>query len=153
MNSEGEFIVATRLREGGREIGERGRDMKAAGTILALVVALAIGYFIFKAQFTQGPTGGAPPQQTIDVVGVRSDLISIAQAERLYLANHGTYASVDQLQQDGAITFSGTNRRGYNYTAEISGGEHFRIVATPADPAKAGWPALAIDETMQIAQQ
>jgi hypothetical protein len=153
MNSEGEFVVATWLREGGREIGERGRDMKAAGTILALVVALAIGYFIFKAQFTQGPTGGAPPQQTIDVVGVRSDLISIAQAERLYLASHGTYASVDQLQQDGAITFSGTNRRGYNYTAEISGGEHFRIVATPADPAKAGWPALAIDETMQIAQQ
>lgn len=153
MNSEGEFIVATRLCEGGREIGERGRDMKAAGTILALVVALAIGYFIFKAQFTQGPTGGAPPQQTIDVVGVRSDLISIAQAERLYLASHGTYASVDQLQQDGALQFSGTNRRGYNYTAEVSGGEHFRIVATPADPAKAAWPTLAIDDTMQIAQQ
>jgi hypothetical protein len=127
--------------------------MKAAGTILALVVALAIGYFIFKAQFTQGPTGGAPPQQTIDVAGVKNDLLAIAQAERMYLASHGTYASVDQLQQDGAITFSGTNRRGYNYTAEISGGEHFRIVATPADPAKAAWPTLAIDDTMQIAQQ
>jgi hypothetical protein len=127
--------------------------MKAAGTILALVVALAIGYFIFKSQFTQGPTGGAPPQQTIDVAGVKNDLLAIAQAERLYLASHGTYASVDQLQQDGAITFSGTNRRGYNYTAEISGDEHFRIVATPADPAKAAWPTLAIDDTMQIAQQ
>ena len=127
--------------------------MKAAGAVLGLVIVLAIGYFIFKSQFTQGPTGGAPPQQTIDVAGVRSDLISIAQAERLYLASHGTYASVDQLQQDGAITFSGTNRRGYNYTAEVSGGEHFRIVAAPADPAKAGWPTLAIDDSMQIAQQ
>jgi hypothetical protein len=71
----------------------------------------------------------------------------------MYLASHGTYASLEQLQQDGAITFSGANRRGYNYTAEVSGGEHFRIVAAPADPAKAGWPTLAIDEMMQITQQ
>ena len=140
-------------RERGREIGERGRDMKAAGTILALVVALAIGYFIFKSQFTQGPTGGAPPQQTIDVAGVKNDLLAIAQAERMYLASHGTYASLEQLRQDGALQFSGTNRRGYNYTAEVSGGEHFRIVATPADPAKAAWPTLAIDDTMQVTQQ
>ena len=127
--------------------------MKAAGAILALVVALAIGYFIFKSQFTQGPTGGAPPQQTIDVMGVKNDLLAIAQAERMYLASHGTYASLEQLLQDGALQFSGTNRRGYNYTTEVSGGEHFRIVATPADPAKAGWPTLAIDDTMQVTQQ
>jgi hypothetical protein len=127
--------------------------MKKAGGLLALVIALGIGYFIFRAQFTQGPTGGAPPQQTIDTVGVRNDLIAIAQAERMYLASHGTYASLEQLQQEGAITFSGTNRRGYNFTAETSGGEHFRIVAAPVDPAKAGWPTLAIDETMQVVQQ
>jgi hypothetical protein len=127
--------------------------MKKAAGLLALVIALGIGYFIFKAQFTQGPTGGAPPKQTIDTVGVKNDLLAIGQAERMYLASHGTYASLEQLQQDGAITFSGTNRRGYNYTAETSGGEHFRIVATPADPAKVGWPTLAIDDTMQVTQQ
>ena len=126
--------------------------MKKAAGLLGLVIALGVGYFIFKAQYTQGPTGGAPPKQVIDVVGVKNDLLAIAQAERMYLASHGTYASLEQLQQDGAITFSGTNRRGYNYTAEVSG-ERFRIVATPADPAKAGWPTLAIDETMQISQQ
>ena len=126
--------------------------MKKAAGLLGLVIALGVGYFIFKAQYTQGPTGGAPPKQVIDVVGVKNDLLAIAQAERMYLASHGTYASLEQLQQDGAITFSGTNRRGYNYTAEVSG-EHFRIVATPVDPAKAGWPTLAIDETMQVTQQ
>jgi hypothetical protein len=127
--------------------------MKKAAGLLGLLIALAIGYFIFKAQFTQGPTGGAPPQQTIDVVGVKNDLLAIAQAERMYLVSHGTYASLEQLQQDGALQFSGTNRRGYNYTAEVSGGEHFRIVATPADPAKAAWPTLAIDDTMEVTQQ
>lgn len=127
--------------------------MKKVGGLLGLVIALGVGYFIFKAQMTTGPTGGAPPQQTIDVAGVKNDLLAIGQAERMYLASHGTYASIEQLQQDGALQFSGTNRRGYNYSAEVTGGEHFRITATPADPAKAGWPTLTMDDTMQVVQQ
>src|SRR5574337_561161 len=127
--------------------------MKAAAGVLGLVIALAIGWFVVKSQFTQGPTGGMPPKEVIDVVGVKNDLLAIGQAERMYLASHGSYASLDQLQQDGSLAFSGTNRRGYNYAAEVDDGQHFRITATPSDPAKAGWPALAIDETMQITQQ
>lgn len=120
---------------------------------MALLIAVAVVYFILKTQFAKGPGGGVPPQQVIDVAGVKNDLLAIAQAERLYLASHGTYATIDQLQQEGSITFSGVNRRGYNYVAELEGGEHFRIVATPSDPAKEGWPTLSIDETMQITQR
>ena len=126
--------------------------MRAAGTILGLVIVVAIIWFVVKSQYTQGPTGGQPPKEVIDVVGVKSDLLAIAQAERMYLASHGAYASVDELQQDGSITFSGANRRGYNYTAELEDGQHFKITATPSDPAKAGWPTLTIDETMQVTQ-
>ncbi len=126
--------------------------MKKVGGLLGIVIALGVGYFIFKTQMTMGPAGGAPPQQTIDVAGVKNDLLAIAQAERMYLASHGSYATVDQLQQDGAIQFSGTNRRGYNYVAEIMG-DRFRIVATPSDPEKAGWPTLSIDDSMQVTQQ
>lgn len=131
--------------------------MKKVGGLLGVVIALGIGYFIFKSQVTQlpqGPGGGAaPPKQIIDVVGVKNDLIAIGQAERLYLASNGSYATVDQLQQDGSITFSGTGRRGYNYVAEINDGQHFKITATPADPAKEGWPTLTIDETMQVTEE
>ena len=127
--------------------------MKAGGAIVGIVIVLAVGWFIFKQQFEKGPTGGAPPQQVIDTVGVRSDLLAIAQAERLYLASHGTYANIDQLQADGAITFSGTNRRGYNYSADVQDGLHFTITASPADPIKEGWPTLSIDDTMQVTQQ
>jgi len=127
--------------------------MKAAGGVLGLVIVLAIGWFLVKSQFTSGPTGGAPPKEVIDVVGVKNDLLAIGQAERMYLASHGSYASVDQLQQDGALSFSGTNRRGYNYTADVDDGQHFRITATPSDPAKASWPTLSVDENMQVTQQ
>jgi len=127
--------------------------MKAAGMILGMLIVVAIIWFVVKTQFSQGPTGTQPPAQTIDVVGVKSDLLAIAQAERMYLASHGSYVSIDDLQQDGSLTFSGANRRGYNYTAEVDDGQHFKITAKPADPAKAGWPTLSIDETMQVTQQ
>ncbi|HKM52221.1 MAG TPA: hypothetical protein VJY33_02360, partial [Isosphaeraceae bacterium] len=65
----------------------------------------------------------------------------------------GSYASLDQLQQDGAISFSGASRRGYNYTAEVNDGQHFKITAAPSDPANQGWPTLSIDEKMEVTQQ
>jgi hypothetical protein len=126
--------------------------MRAAGSILGLVIVMAIIWFVVKSQVSQGPTSGQPPKEVIDVVGVKSDLLAIAQAERMYLASHGSYVSVDELQQDGSITFSGANRRGYSYTAEVDDGQHFKITAQPTDPAKAGWPTLSIDETMQVTQ-
>ncbi len=127
--------------------------MRVVGSLLALLIVLAIGYFIFKAQFTQGPQPGAPPMEQIDVVGVTADLQAIAQAERLYLLSHGDYATVDQLQQEGSITFSPTNRRGYNYLADLDDGQHFKVTARPANPSKQAWPTLAIDETMQVSRQ
>lgn len=127
--------------------------MKKVGGLVGLVIALGIGLFIFKAQMTQGPTGGAPPQETIDVTGVENDLIAIGQAERMYLASHGSYASLEQLQQEGAITFSDGRRRGYSYSVESDDGRHFRVTAAPSDPAKKDWPTLAIDETMQVTKQ
>ncbi len=127
--------------------------MKAGGMIVGLIIVAAIVWFVVKAQYTQGPTGGQPPKEVIDVVGVKNDLLSIGQAERMYLASHGSYASVDDLQKDGSLTFNGENRRGYNYTSELDDGQHFKITATPSDPAKAGWPTLSIDDTMQVTQQ
>jgi hypothetical protein len=127
--------------------------MKAAASVLGLVIVLAIVWLVIRMQSTHGPTGGTSPKQVIDVVGVKADLLAIGQAERLYLASHGSYASLDQLQQDGAISFSGANRRGYNYAAEIDDGQHFKITAVPSGPAQEGWPTLSIDENMEVTQQ
>jgi hypothetical protein len=127
--------------------------MKAIGGIVALVLVLGIGLFIYKAEFTQGPTGGAPPMETIDVAAVRNELLALAQAEKIYLASHGSYASLDQLQQEGSTTVADGNRRGYGFDATIDDGQHFKITATPTDPAKKGWPTVTIDDTMQLSQQ
>jgi hypothetical protein len=124
----------------------------AGGVLVSLLIVAAVIWFVVKPQFTHDPEGGAPPKQMIDVVGVKTDLVVIGKAERLHLALHGSYASLEQLEQDGAIAFSGTDRNGYHYTAEVNDGQRFKITAVPSGPDKQGWPTLWIDETMQEAQ-
>jgi hypothetical protein len=126
--------------------------MRKRASILGLVLALGAGYLVYKAQLTQGPLGETPPQQRIDVTGVQNDLLGIAQAERIFLASNGSYATLDQLQQDGSLTFSPSNHRGYRFATDLRDG-HFLITASPVDPAKQGWPVLTIDETLQISQR
>jgi len=126
--------------------------MKTILSFCGLLIVAAIALLVIKPQFTHGPAGSSSPQRLIDVVGVKTDLVVIGKAEQLYLAVHGSYASLEQLQQDGEIAFSGTDRRGYNYTSEINDGQHFKITASPSAPDKQGWPTLWIDETMEVAQ-
>ena len=127
--------------------------MRTAGMLLSLVVVLAIGYYFYAVQVAPGPTTQVSPKELIDVVGVKSDLLSIAQAERLFLAANGSYGNFEQLQKDGSITFSATNRRSYNFVVEPNSAEGFRATATPADPSKRDWPTFSIDETMQLTQR
>lgn len=124
--------------------------MKKAGCILTLLVALGVVWFIYRTAVTGGID--TPPAQQIDAVGVRMDLLGIAQAERIFLATHGRYGTLEELVESQAIAFTTKNRRGYDYEAEVDGDREFRIVATPVDPAKAAWPTLAIDQNMQVTQ-
>ncbi len=124
--------------------------MRALSGILGLVLVVAVIYFVYSSQFGGNKAGEAPPKQQIDVAAVRSDLLSLAQAEKLYCASNGTYATLEQLQQQGAVQFGGTGRRGYTFTIETNAALGFRITARPADPARTDWPTLSIDENMQI---
>src|SRR3974377_1164221 len=124
--------------------------MRAAVSLLGVVIALAIGYYLITAQWSPRENSPVQPQRQIDLTGVRSDLLSIGQAERLFLASHGSYGTLDQLQQDGSLSFSGSSRRGYDYSVQVDGGAHFTVTATPSDPAKPGWPTLTIDETLEV---
>jgi hypothetical protein len=128
--------------------------MKLVSILLAVLIPLVLVYLLLKTQWSSGEKEVATPQAQIDVTGIRSDLLSIAQAERLYLASHGSYATLDLLQQDGTLTlFSGTAHRGYRFTAEVDDGAHFKVTATPSDPAKTGWPAFSINESLEISRE
>jgi hypothetical protein len=107
---------------------------------------------ILVTLMTLGCRQAAPPQQQIDVVGIRSELLVIGQAEGRYLVDHSTYATLEQLQQDSLLT-SDANRRGYGFTVTVDGSQGFTVTATPSDQDRKGWPTLAIDQTMQVTER
>jgi hypothetical protein len=128
--------------------------MGRAFGFLSLIAVVAVGAYIYMRQTQSVMTAGtSSPTATVDLIGVRNDLLAIAQAERSHAAMQGSYVSIDTLRQQGDLTMERNNRGPYNYSAEISDSS-FRIVATYSGPENSGLPkTLSIDQTMQISQQ
>ena len=121
--------------------------------ILGLVIALAIGMYIYSRQIqsTSATTGVSNPKAAINITGVRADLMSIAQAERGNFALEGKYASLDELISSHSVTVS-RQRPPYTYAVEV-GGNSFRVIATRSQDDNSGAPAqLSVDENMDFHQ-
>jgi hypothetical protein len=119
-------------------------------TITGMLIALLVGYLVYtKSSATV--SNGAPPQQTIDVIDIKTNLMNLAQAERTYLTAHGAYGTLEQLNQDAPPTYPAENR-GYLFSITPNGAQSFKATATPNDPGKNGWPTLVIDETMTVSE-
>src|SRR3954462_5168072 len=117
---------------------------------VGLLVVLAVGAYIYKQQIvaTSAPGGAtANPRATIDVAGVKNDLLAIAQAERRYWASNGKYVSIDELLTNGDISMQKPSRGPFNYssTANESG---FVITATYSGDDAGVAKTMSIDQTM-----
>lgn len=123
--------------------------MRGISTIVGLFVALGGGYFVYHSYLMRTGVAEAPPQEQIDVVAIKSNLLLIGQAERQYVALHGAYGTIEQLQQEGTSAIT-AEQRGYQFAVELDGSRAFTVTATPTDPSKAGRPTLTIDDTMQV---
>jgi hypothetical protein len=122
-------------------------------SFVALIIVVGVGAYIYMRQ-TQNVTqaGTSNPRATVDLIGVKNDLLAIAQAERSHGALQGSFVSIDELRSQGDLTMSRNSRGPYTYSADVSAGS-FRILATytGADP---GMPkTISIDQSMQISQE
>ena len=118
---------------------------------LGVVIALAVGMYVYsrQAQSPAAAAGANNPQAAINITGVRSDLISIATAERRYFASEGKYASFDELISTHYITVA-RQRPPYTYELQISA-SGFHVVATRSGNNTSGTPAqLSVDENMEF---
>ena len=140
--------------KGYHEVVRRNYRMGRAFGFISLIIVVGIGAYIYMRQ-TQGvmSAGSSNPTATVDLIGVRNDLLAIAQAERSHQAAQGGYVSIEALRSQGDLTMTRDNRGPYNYSAEISDSS-FRIVATYSGPESSGMPkTLSVDQTMQVSQQ
>ncbi|HXP79442.1 MAG TPA: type IV pilin protein [Verrucomicrobiae bacterium] len=128
--------------------------------LIGILVTAAIGLGIYMYTLKQAAPGpGMVVTQNISVVGVKNDLISIAQAERMYYTQNGSYADLSTLSSSGTMNITRTSRDGYTYTAEPAANA-FTVTATytappvsnPAGVTPPHFPTFTIDQTMEVHQ-
>jgi hypothetical protein len=118
---------------------------------LSVVIALAVGMYVYsrQAQSSSAAAGANNPKAAINITGVRSDLISIATAERQYYASEARYASLDELVSNHYATVA-RQRPPYSYEIQTSS-SGFRVVAIRSGDDNSGTPAqLSIDQNMEV---
>jgi hypothetical protein len=113
-------------------------------------------YTVYMKNAAPGP--GMVATQAISTTGVETDLIAIAQAERAYYAQTGSYGDLGQLTSGGVMNIARTERDGYAYSVDASS-SGFTVTARHADsppPATGGaplhFPTITVDQSMQVRQ-
>ena len=91
--------------------------MGMIGVLITAVLGVGI-YLYFLKQAAPAP--GMVATQAISMTGVQNDLVAIAQAERMYFVQNGSYADLPTLQSNGTMNITRTSRDGYTYSADAS---------------------------------
>jgi len=119
---------------------------RAFGFILVVSV-VAMGGYLYTKQAKSVTSVGSNPQTTVEVTGVRNDLLAIANAERRYFASNGKYVSLDELRTGGDISVPA--RPNYSYSAQTTEST-FKIIAVYSGPDAKAPKRITVDETMAI---
>jgi len=127
--------------------------------VVALIAMGVYAFYLKNAAPGVDMGKGQIVTQAISTTGVEMDLNAIAQAERQYFAQNGSYASLDQLVSSGTMNINSAGRDGYTYTVDNSGAG---FVATATHPdIRAGviqgslaihYPTVTVDQSMQVHQ-
>jgi len=124
--------------------------------LAGLLVSVALLFGVYQLYLKRMPVSdaGTAPTQAISLTGVRSDLLQIAQAERMYIATNGNCVTLDELISSNSLTMKRTERDGYTYAVSCSAGNFTaaaRHAPAPAD-SPIRYPNLAIDQDMQVGE-
>ncbi len=117
---------------------------------ISLLIVLCAGAWLYTRQAKSVmPEGVGNIRATVDVVGVRNDLLAIANAERSEFALEGKYLPLDELRSKGIISLPVSGRGGYTYSVDV-GESDFRVVASYSGAPGTAPQTISIDQTMEI---
>jgi hypothetical protein len=118
---------------------------------LSVICVMAVGMYVYSRQMqsSSAAAGANSPKAAITITAVRTDLMSIAAAERRYFASEGKYVSLDELISTHYITVA-RQRPPFTYEVQTSS-SGFRVIATRSGDDGSGTPAqLSVDENMEF---
>lgn len=120
--------------------------MKNVFGVVGIVLTVGIVLYIASTQLkTITPGGGATPadpKSTINLQGVKNDLVQFSKVEQQHLASDGHYVSMSELSGDTGIPAS--TRGPFSYDIEVNGNS-FKVTATYQ-----GTPPPGVPKTMSI---
>lgn len=118
--------------------------------LISLVIILAVAFAVYYGYVkrVQSP-GSTVPTQAVSLTGVQNDLLAIAQAERMYFAEHASYASLNELVSSGTLSTTQNGRDGYTYSVDTSANA-FVVTARYSGSSDGQYPTLRVDQTMEI---
>lgn len=128
--------------------------MNSLFRFVAVLMVVAAGIYIYMRQAQNATVAGAgSPSGTVDIVGVKHDLMAIVRAERVHSALHGGYGSINELRSSGDLSMERNHRGPYDYSVEISGNE-FRVTATNSGTVSTGAPrTISVDQNMSFSEE
>jgi hypothetical protein len=108
------------------------------GTVLTVGIILYVASTQLKSVTPGAGTMPADPRTTINLQGVKNDLIQLQKAEQQHLASEGHYVSFSDLSNDTGV--AGPSRGPYNYDIDVNG-TTFKATATYQGTPPPGVPA------------
>jgi hypothetical protein len=121
--------------------------MRSVAGLLVVALISVLAYRMYFSKLQSSETG--TPGQTISSVGVKNDLLAIAQSERYYQAEHGSYGTLEELKAAGAMSTLKDGRDGYTYELETTAAG-FRVLAKCSPATNPGCSNWAVDQSMTV---
>jgi hypothetical protein len=132
--------------------------MSRVFSFIAVLLVAGAGMYIYmqqaKAVSQTGVQGGtANPRATIDLAGVKNDLLQFARAEQQHFASEGKYVSLDEMRSAGDTGLPRDSRGPFVYSIDASA-TTFTVTATYNGGALEGVPkTLHVGPEMSISSE
>ena len=132
--------------------------MSRVFSFVAVLIVVAAGMYIYMQQTKAVSPGGvdgntANPRATIDLVGVKNDMLQFAKAEQQHLASDGKYLSLEEMRSGGDTGLPADSRGPFTYSIDADG-TTFTVTATYNGAPTAGVPqTLHVGPEMRISTE
>jgi hypothetical protein len=118
--------------------------MSRAFSFIGLIIVVAIMMYLYAKQSSSTGVEGSTsnPKATVNLAGVKNDLLRFATAERQHMASEGHYVSLSEMRAAGDTGLPNDSRGPFTYSIDATG-DSFTVTATYTQgPAPAGVPRV-----------
>jgi len=99
--------------------------MSRTFSFIAVLLVVAVGMYIYMKQMKAVSPAGvegatANPRATVDLAGVKNDMLQFARAEQQHFASEGKYLTLDEMRSAGDTGLPGDSRGPFRYSIDAS---------------------------------